>query len=96
MKVSFMIHLHGNNGDNDDEDGEDNAADDELHLEVLPPHLLADPLGARGERVGGRLQVLRPGVQLAELDVALQDLVDVVPHDVDHLVHLDCNRKIIL
>lgn len=39
--------------DDDDDEHDDADADDDPHLHVLPPHLLADAVGTAAEALGG-------------------------------------------
>jgi hypothetical protein len=75
-------------GDDDDDQQEDDADDQaHSHLHVLPPHLLADSVGATSEALGRNSQVVGLVLQTVEALATLRDLVDVVAHDVDGRVN---------
>lgn len=59
---------------------------------LLPPVLLPQSLGRLLEHGTRGLEVGCSIVEVIKLAVPLQDLVDVVPHDPDHLLHL--NRRL--
>jgi hypothetical protein len=73
---------------NDDDDDAHDEAHQELHLDVLPPHLVAQRLAALLELVSLVAQVLRLVHQQLQLLPPVQHLLDVLHHDLLHLGHL--------
>ena len=81
-------------GDDDDEQEHDDAHDDpDPHLHVLPPHLLADAVGAATEALGGLVQVLGFVLELVDVLAALGDGFEILFHDVDGVVDLLKRRE---
>lgn len=75
--------------DDDDEQKHDYAHDDpDPHLHVLPPHLLADSVGATTEALGGLVEVLRFVLQLVDVLPALGYRFEVLFHDIDGVIDL--------
>ena len=75
--------------DNDDEQKDDYAHDDpDPHLHILPPHLLADSVGAATEALGGLVQVLGFVLELVNVLAALGYGFEVFLHDIDGVVDL--------
>lgn len=75
---------------NDDDEQQHNYAHDDPdpHLHVLPPHLLADSVGATAEALGGLVEVLGFILELVDVLAALSDGFEVLFHDVDGVVDL--------
>jgi len=59
----------------------------------LPPHLLAHPVGAPAEALGGGRQVVRLVLEMIEALATLRDLVDIVSHHTDGVVDLLAKRS---
>lgn len=75
--------------DDDDEQKHDYAHDDpDPHLHILPPHLLADSVGATTEALGGLVQVLGFVLKLVNVLAALGYGFEVLLHDIDGIVDL--------
>lgn len=72
----------------DDQDQDNDAGNDaHAHLHVLPPHLLADTVGAPTETLGRNGQVVCLVLQIVDSLATLVGHVDVVPHGVDGGLH---------
>lgn len=72
----------------DDQDQNNDAGNDaHAHLHVLPPHLLADTVGAPTETLGRYGQVVCLVLQIVDALATLVGHVDVVPHGVDGGLH---------
>ena len=75
--------------DDDDEQKHDYAHDDpDPHLHVLPPHLLADSVGATTEALGGLVEIFGFVLELVDMLAALGYGFKVLFHDVDGVVDL--------
>ena len=73
----------------DDEQKHDYAHDDpDPHLHVLPPHLLADSVGAATEALGRLVQVFGLVLKLVYVLAALGYGFEVLFHDIDGVVDL--------
>ena len=73
----------------DDEQKHDYAHDDpDPHLHILPPHLLADSVGAATEALGRLVEVLGFVLKLVDVFAALGDGFEILFHDVDGVVDL--------
>lgn len=82
------------NGNDDNAEKDDDAdCDDNSHLHVLPPHLLADSVGASSEALGGYGEVVSLVLKAVEILATLVDLVDVVAHDRDGVIDLGVNTS---
>lgn len=75
--------------DDDDEQKHDYAHDDpDPHLHVLPPHLLADSVGATAEALGRLVEILGFVLELVDVLAALGYGFEIFFHDVDGVVDL--------
>ena len=74
--------------DDDQEQHDDGHDDPDPHLHVLPPHLLADAIGATAEALGGLVQVFGLVLELVDVLAALGDGFEVLFHHVDCVVDL--------
>ena len=74
---------------NDNQQQYDYANNDpDPHLHVLPPHLLADTIGAATEALSGLIEVLRFVLELVNVLAALGDGFEVLLHHVDGVIDL--------
>ena len=75
---------------NDDDQQQHNYAHDDPdpHLHVLPPHLLANSVGAATEALGGLVEVLGFVLELVDVLAALGYGFEVLFHDIDGVVNL--------
>jgi hypothetical protein len=98
----FVIQ-HGNgrgylSGSDDNRDNNDKQEDNDTrnqagaHLHVLPPHLLADSVGAPAEALRRGGEVVRLVLEGVEALATLGDLVDVIAHHADGVVDLCLER----
>lgn len=72
----------------DDQDQDDDAGNDaHAHLHVLPPHLLANPVGAPAEALGGCGQVISLVLEVVDALATLVGHVYVAPHCVNGGLH---------
>jgi hypothetical protein len=76
----------GNDDDKEENDDANNQAD--THLHILPPHLLANAIGAAAETLGGDGKVVGLILKSIETLSTLGNLVDVVAHHTDGVVDL--------
>jgi len=84
MKSSRLLVPRRNRYDNSDQNDDDNHRDDDhTHLHILPPHGLADTVGASAEALSRALQVIGLVLKGVETLAALGNLGDVVAHDTD-------------
>jgi len=75
--------------DNDDQQQHDYAHDDpDPHLHILPPHLLADTIGATTEALRGLVEILGLVLELVDMFAALGDGFEILFHDIDGVVDL--------
>lgn len=74
--------------DNDEDKDDDAGNQAHAHLDVLPPHLLADAVGAPTEALGRDSQVVGLILQSIKTLASLGDLVDVLTHHADGVVDL--------
>ena len=75
--------------DDDDEQKHDYGHDDpDPHLHVLPPHLLADSVGATTEALGRLVEVLGFVLELVNVLATLGYGFEVLLHHVDRIVDL--------
>ena len=75
--------------DNDNQQQNDDSHNDpDPHLDILPPHLLSDAVGAATEALGGLVQVLGLVLQLVDVLAALGDGFQVFLHHVYRVVNL--------
>ena len=82
--------------DNDDEQKDDYADyDPDPHLHILPPHLLADSVGAATEALGGLVQVLGFVLEPVNVLAALGYGFEVLLHDIDGVVDLLWSRAVL-
>ena len=58
------------------------------HLDILPPHLLADTIGTATEALRGLVEVLGFVLELVDVFAALGDGFEVLFHDVDRIIDL--------
>lgn len=93
--MSDSLPLHENRPrklttrDDDYEQKHDYAHDDpDPHLHVLPPHLLADSIGAATEALGGLVEIFGFVLELVDVLAALGDGFEILFHDVDGVVDL--------
>lgn len=83
--------------DNDDEQEDDYAYDDpDPHLHILPPHLLADSVGAATEALGRLVQVLGFVLELVNVLAALGYGFEILLHDIDGVVDLLLSRAVLV
>ena len=77
-------------GRNDDDENQDNDTTNQArsHLHVLPPHLLADSVGATAEALGRDGQVVGLILQGIQALATLGNLVDVLSHHTNGVVDL--------
>lgn len=76
-------------GNHDDQDENDDADDQpHPHLHVLPPHLLADSVGATAEALGRDGQVVGLILQGIQALATLGNFVDVLSHHTNGVVDL--------
>lgn len=68
-----------------DDNKQDNDADDDAdaHLHILPPHLLAHPVGAAPETLRRRRQVVGLILQIVEPLAAFAGLLKIRAHHID-------------
>ncbi len=77
--------------DNDDKEKHNDSDDDpHPHLHVLPPHLLAHPIRATTETLGGLIKVLGFVLELVDMLAALGYGFEILFHHVDCVVNLLC------
>ena len=75
--------------DDDDEQKHNDAHNDpDPHFHVLPPHLLANTVGAASEALGGLVKVLGFVLELVDVLAALGDGFEVLFHDIDGVIDL--------
>jgi hypothetical protein len=88
--VCIVALASGNDSGDDDDKKEDDDADNQAytHLHVLPPHLLANPVGATTESLGRDGKVVGLVLESIETLATLGDLVDVIAHHTDGVVDL--------
>ncbi len=80
--------------DDDDEQKHDYAHNDpDPHFHVLPPHLLADSVGAATEALGRLVEVLGFVLELVNVLAALGDGFEILFHDIDGVVDLLMLKK---
>lgn len=90
----MMLFCLDHTRDDDDQQQRDYAHDDpDPHLHVLPPHLLADSVGAATETLGGLVEVLGFVLELVDVLAALGDGFEVLFHDIDGVVDLRLDRR---
>ena len=75
---------------NDDDDQKRDYAhnDPDPHLHILPPHLLADSVGAATEALGGLVQVLGLVLELVNVLATLGYGFEILLHDIDRVIDL--------
>ena len=88
----LLLGLADDDGDDNGEDGADGATDDELHLHVLPPHLVLELVGVALEHAGLLLQFLSLFLDALKFDAVLQGDIDVLLHDQLHALYLASHR----
>lgn len=77
------------NGHNDDNQYDNNSQDNtQSHLEVLPPHVFSDSIGASSEPLCTDGQVVGLVFYGVQSFTSFGDFVDVVSHDSDGVVDL--------
>jgi hypothetical protein len=82
-----------NSGEDDDEKQDNDAnADADAHLDILPPHLLADPVGSAAEPLGRDGKVVGLVLKGIEVLATLRHLLDVLTHDTDGVIDLSLKR----
>ena len=75
--------------DDDDEQKHNYAHNDpDPHLHVLPPHLLADSVGATTETLGGLVKVFGFVLKLVNVLATLSDGFEILFHNIDGIVDL--------
>lgn len=74
--------------DDDDEQDDDTNDQPHAHLHVLPPHLLADTVGAATEALSRSGEVVGLVLQRVETLSSLRDLVDVFSHHTNGVIDL--------
>jgi len=82
--------MGGDNSRNDDDENENDDASDQAHphLHVLPPHLLANAVGATAEAMRRGRKVVGLVLEGVESLAALRYLVDVLAHHPDGVIDL--------
>lgn len=75
--------------DDDDEQQHDYGHDNpDPHFHILPPHLLADSVGAAAKALGRLVEVFGFVLQLVDVFAALGNRFEVLFHDVDGVIDL--------
>jgi len=89
-----MVTLRRSNRyDNQQKQHNDPDNDPDPHLDILPPHLLSDTIGAAAEALRGLVQILGLVLQLVDVLAALGDRFEILLHDVDGIVDLRLNSS---
>jgi len=79
--------LDDRDDDDDEQDGNPDT-DEDAHLHILPPHVLANSVCAPSESLGGHCEVIGLIPQHVDSLAALSDLGDVLPHNADGVIDL--------
>ena len=82
----FYSLTRGNNNDQNENDNADDQA--HAHLHILPPHLLADSVGAATEALSGDGQVVGLILQGSQALATLGNFVDVLSHHTNGVIDL--------
>lgn len=80
--------MDGDRNHNDTNKNNDANNETDLHLEVLPPHLLSHSVGSSSETLCRHRQVIGLVLERVESLSSLGDLVDVLSHDADSVIDL--------